>query len=86
MGQIDDLIEALIEERNIKQHRYECYIAGVWPTDRKWKAIDEEVKLTQVMPKPMNKGLDFETVMIFTATINELDDAIKALGESIREE
>lgn len=76
MSQIENLIEALVEERNIKQHRYECYIAGVWPTDRKWKALDEEVELTKVMPSPTKKPHDFEIIMIFTNTIAMLDASI----------
>ncbi len=75
------LLEALIEERAIKQHRYEAYIAGVWPTDKRWQKLDEEVGLTKVMSRPTQKPIDFHIVMIYTNTIAELDACIAKLSQ-----
>ncbi len=83
---VNEWINALKEARDRKKHRFESYSSGVWPMDDKWKLLDDEIGLTKAMPKPIEKPLDFETIMSFTATINDLNVVIKALQESIQEE
>lgn len=76
-----ELIDRLTEERATIQHRFEALSSGVWPTDSNWQKLDAEVGLSQVMHRPMQKPMDFETIMIFTSTIAQLDAIIAKLSQ-----
>lgn len=71
-------LKKLREELALRKGRLASLMAREWPKDARWQALDKEVGLSKVIPKPRGQ-MSIENMLSHTKIISALEDAIKKI-------